>query len=102
MELCWRMLGTAMTASCRKTGLEKRDAGPSLGSNLRRLNTVSTASAMLTVWHRKVAQATPSTPMPKAVTNSVSTSMLAVEDAARNKKGVRESPSAENMPVATL
>ena len=40
--------------------------------------------------------------MSKAVTNRISTAMLEVEDAARKRKGVLESPRAEKIPVATL
>ena len=36
------------------------------------------------------------------VSDCTEASVKKVEEAARNKKGVRESPSAEKMPVATL
>ena len=65
-------------------------------------NSASTASTQLTPWHRKVAHATPATPMLKAVTNSTSSAILAMEEAARNRKGVRESPREAKMPVAML
>ena len=50
----------------------------------------------------RVAKATPATPISKAATNSTSTAMFAVEEPARNRNGVRLSPSAVKMPVATL
>ena len=53
-------------------------------------------------WEMSVAQATPATPMLNAVTNRISTRMLLVEEIARKMNGVRESPIAEKMPVATL
>ena len=104
MKLCWRTLGTAITTNFRNMGRENTDTGPSTRIRIRRSrrSTTSTASTQLTPWHRKVAQATPATPMSKAVTNRISTAILAVEDTARNRKGVRESPMAEKMPVAML
>ena len=42
------------------------------------------------------------TPISKAATNSTSTAMFAVEEPARNRNGLRLSPSAVKMPVATL
>ena len=60
------------------------------------------ASAQLTPWQRKVAQATPATPIWSFVTKTMSSPMLAVDDAARNQNGVFESPSAEKIPVAML
>ena len=63
---------------------------------------VLTLSLIHISWHRKVAQATPATPISKAATNSTSTAMFAVEEPARNRNGVRLSPSAVKMPVATL
>ena len=53
-------------------------------------------------WQRKVAHATPATPIRKAVTNRISTPMLESEEQARKMNGVFESPSAEKIPVATL
>ena len=38
----------------------------------------------------------------KAFTNRISAAILAVEDTARKRNGVRESPMAENIPVAIL
>ena len=67
-----------------------------------RRKTTSTASTQLTPWHRKVAQATPATPILKAVTNRMSIPMFAVEEMARKMNGVLESPSAEKIPVAML
>ena len=40
--------------------------------------------------------------MPKAVTNRISAPILDSDEQARKMNGVRESPSAEKMPVATL
>ena len=68
----------------------------------RRRNTNTSASTQLTPWHRNVAHATPSTPMPNAVTNRISTAMFERDEAMRKKNGVLESPSAEKIPVATL
>ena len=42
------------------------------------------------------------TPRENAFTNIISASILALEEAARNKKGVFESPSAVKIPVAIL
>ena len=69
-------------------------------ASLRR--TTRIARMQLTPWHKKVAHATPATPILKAVTKRISTAMLEVEDAARKMKGVLESPSAEKIPVAIL
>ena len=80
----------------------KRLCGPSSGSARRRRRTYSIASTQLTPWHRNVAQATPATPIRKALTKRMSTRMFAVEEIARKMNGVRESPIAEKMPVATL
>ena len=103
IKLCCRVLGTAMTRILRRSGREKRGAFfPDSGSVRMRLSTAMTASAQLTPWQRNVAQATPATPMPKADTNSRSMAMFAVEDTARKRKGVRESPRAAKVPVATL
>ena len=41
-------------------------------------------------------------PIWNSATNRISKAILAVEDAARNKKGVLESPSAEKIPLDTL
>ena len=102
IKLCCRMLGIAMTAIFANRALENSGMRPCVGTARSRFNTTAIASTQLTPWQRKVAQATPATPMSKAVTNRMSTAMFAVEETARNQKGVRESPSAEKIPVATL
>ena len=72
----------------------------------KRLNTKITARIQLTPWHRKVAHATPSTPLEKTgestVTNKISIPILEREEIIRKIKGVLESPRAEKIPVATL
>ncbi len=67
-----------------------------------RRNTVKTARTQLKPWQRKVAHATPATPMPKNFTNRISIRIFAEEDRARNKNGDLESPSAEKIPLDTL
>ena len=101
-ELCCRMLGTAMTAILPSIRQEKRAGFSGVGMPCIRRATAQTASTQLTPWHRKVAQATPATPMSKAVTKRMSIKMLLTDEAARKKKGVLLSPRAEKMPVATL
>lgn len=68
MKLCCKMLGTAMTANFLNRDREKARAFSSAGMRRSRQNTTSTASTQLTPWHKKVAQATPATPMSKVVT----------------------------------
>ena len=103
MKLCCKVLGTAMTAIFFSSAAEKIGALPIPAVSVRiRLSTTTIASTQLIPWQMKVAQATPSTPMPKAVTNKTSIPIFAVEDSARKRKGVRESPSAAKVPVATL
>ena len=83
MKLCCKILGTATMAIFFSRGTEK-SLGFSLVSMVRnRRNTTITASTQLTPWHRKVAQATPATPILKAVTKRMSTAMLDREEAAR-------------------
>ncbi|CDA67970.1 unknown [Clostridium sp. CAG:510] len=83
MKLCCRVLGTAITTISFKSAQLKRGAF-SLPSTLRSLlNTTTMASTQLTPWQRKVAQATPATPMLKAFTNQISTAILDKEDTAR-------------------
>lgn len=60
------------------------------------------ARMQLTPWQMNVAHATPSTPIEKAVTKSISMKMFAVEEMARNTNGVLLSPRAEKTPVARL
>lgn len=87
-------------------GQENTAAFPCVSIALRRLNTTTIARTQLTPWHRKVAHATPSTPLVKigesAVTNRMSIPILAREENIRKRKGVLESPRAAKMPVATL
>ena len=83
MKLCCKMLGMAMMAIFFRMGKEKNSPLPSWGMVASRRNTKISASTQLTPWHRKVAQATPATPIWKAVTKRISTAMLEVEEAAR-------------------
>ena len=53
-------------------------------------------------WQISVAQATPATPMENTVTKITSMMILAVEENARKRNGVLESPRPEKMPVAML
>ena len=101
-KLCCKMLGMATTAIWPSIFQENQTRSPSLGTARTRRATTHRESTQLTPWHRKVAQATPETPISKAATNSTSTAMFAVEEPARNRNGVRLSPSAVKMPVATL
>ena len=65
-------------------GARRKACGFSTVSMVRnRRNTTITASTQLTPWHRKVAQATPATPILKAVTKRMSTAMLDRDEAAR-------------------
>ena len=92
-----------MTTIFLKIGQEKSGDLPVPDSTFfSRRKTTSTASTQLTPWHRKVAQATPATPILNAVTNRMSIPMFAVEEMARKMNGVLESPSAEKIPVAML
>ena len=102
IKLCCRMLGMAMVAIRRSSAGEKIGAGPASGSADSRRSTAAIASRQLIPWHRKVAQATPATPILKAVTKRMSTKIFDTEETARNTNGVRESPNAEKMPVAIL
>ena len=83
MKLCCRMLGTATTAIFLKRNQEKIFGVSSVWMVRNRRNTTTTASMQLTPWHRKVAQATPATPIWKAVTKRISTAMLLRDEAAR-------------------
>ena len=102
MKLCCKTLGMAMTTNRPSRSPENSTVFPSLGSCFKRRMTTATASTQLMPWHRKVAQATPATPILKAVTNRMSTAMLLKEDTARKIKGVLLSPRAEKTPVAML
>ena len=102
MKLCCKTLGMAMTTNRPSSSPENSTIFPSLGNCLNRRMTTATASTQLMPWHRKVAQATPATPILKAVTNRMSTAMLLKEDTARKIKGVLLSPRAEKTPVAML
>ena len=91
------------TTEIRFSSFQEKSSGrPWVGMVRNRRNTTTIASTQLTPWHRKVAQATPATPIWNTVTNRMSTAMLEREDAARKQKGVLESPRAEKIPVATL
>ena len=96
------MLGTAIMAIRRKSLAEKSGAFSSAQIPDSLFPTTVTARMQLTPWQRKVAHATPATPIWNAATNRISTAMLAVDEAARKKNGVLESPSAEKIPVDTL
>ena len=77
------MLGTATTAIFLNS-VQENSAGFFSASMVRnRRNTTTSASTQLTPWHRKVAQATPATPILKAVTKRISTAILERDDAAR-------------------
>ena len=60
----------------------------------------------LTPWHKNVAHATPSTPLEKVsenkVTNMISIAIFVSEEIIKKINGVRLSPNAEKIPVATL
>ncbi len=96
------MLGTAITAILLSISHEKTGTGPSVSISDRRFITRARESAQLTPWQRKVAHATPATPMENAFTNKISTATFAADDTARNRNGVPESPRAEKIPVAIL
>lgn len=101
-----RILGMAMTAIFLSMLQENIAAFWWVSIFFKRLNTKITARIQLTPWHRKVAHATPSTPLEKTgestVTNKISIPILEREEIIRKIKGVLESPRAEKIPVATL
>ena len=103
IKLCCKVLGRAMrTISPRMRPENSRARSPSMRILLSLRITKNSASTQLTPWHRKVAQATPATPILKAVTNRISIKMLDSEEQARKMKGVLESPMAEKMPSEIL
>ena len=83
IKLCCKVLGTAMATICFKICQSKNGAFsfPSIFASLRKITTI--ARIQLTPWQRKVAHATPATPILKPVTNQISTAILEVEEAAR-------------------
>ena len=91
-----------MAVNCFRILPENTCTFPSAWIFRSRTITTTTASTQLTPWHRKVAQATPATPIWKAVTNKISIPMLLSEETARKTNGVLLSPSAEKIPVAML
>lgn len=99
---CCKMLGTAIAAVFLNKSNENNKIRPSVLILDRRFNTMIRDKTQLAPWQRKVAQATPETPMEKYLTNKTSAKIFALEDAARKRKGVLESPSAEKIPVAML
>ena len=101
-KLCCKTLGSAMTRNCRKSAPENGRTGSSVRIRTKRTNTTATAATQLTPWQRNVAHATPATPSGSAVTNTISSPILAVELMARKMNGVRLSPSAVKMPVERL
>ena len=101
-KLCWSIEGTATIRKRRNICASKSGASPA-GTVTFNLLTIAMHAAMHeTPWHMNVAQATPSTPIPKAVTKSISANIFAVLETARKMKGVRLSPIAVNIPVARL
>ena len=102
IKLCCSILGIAIVAMLLNIRKEKARTRSVVFIELSLLRTTMTASMLLIPWQMNVAQATPSTFIPNAVTNRISTPMLIVDDAARKIKGVLESPRAENIPVEML
>ena len=102
IKLCCKILGTATLESSPRKCQEKSLGRVSVSILRKRRNTTVIARIQLTPWHRKVAQATPSTPMPRPATNKMSMPILLTEEQAKKRKGVLESPRAEKMPVAML
>ena len=84
IKLCCSVLGTAIRTMRRSRKEDQTGASAfSAGISRSRRKTFHTARIQLTPWQRKVAQATPATPIRKAVTNRISMKILAVEEAAR-------------------
>ena len=82
-KLCCRMLGMATMATLPSMFQEKSTTlWVDLKAPMRR-NTTTMASTQLTPWHRKVAHATPATPILKPATNRISTPMLDRDETAR-------------------
>ncbi len=99
---CCKMLGMAMAAIFFSSGQEKSGILPETVMFVRRFKTRATEKIQIIPCQRKVANATPAMPMENVCTKRMSTKILAVEDTARKRKGVLESPNAEKMPVAIL
>ena len=102
IKLCWRMLGMAIIRIFFRSRGSNSAGFPCASIFASRRHMAITARIQLIPWHKKVAHATPATPMSKAVTKRISTAIFEVEEAARKQKGVLESPSAEKIPVAIL
>ena len=75
---------------------ENQTRSPSLGTARTRRATTHRESTQLTPWHRKVAQATPATPISKAATNSTSRPILLRTETIRQYSAVWLSPSPRN------
>ena len=58
-----KMLGSATADTCFSSDQEKAGTPPSTLIAANRRNTTSTARMQLIPWHKKVAQATPATPI---------------------------------------
>ena len=101
-KLCCKMLGMATTAIWPSILPGEPDPLPSPRTARTRRATTHRESTQLTPWHQKSRPGHTGNPISKAATNNTSTAMFAVEETARNKNGVRLSPSAVKMPVATL
>ena len=83
IKLCCKMLGMATSMIFFKSAHSKSGGffWTWIFPNL--IHIVRTARIQLIPWHKKVAHATPATPMRKAFTNRISTRIFDVEDAAR-------------------
>ena len=96
------MPGMATDAVFLKRLQEKKQAFSSVRMSARRFNTSASEAKQLTPWQRKVAHAVPAIPIANVFTKMKSANMFAVEEKARNKNGVLESPNAVKIPVAML
>ena len=102
IKLCCRVLGTATFRNLPQIFPENRGAFFVVLIARSLLKTNNRDSRQLTPWQINVAQATPATPMWRPATNQISMAILEQDEAARKKKGVLESPSAEKMPLEIL
>ena len=102
MKLCWNMLGMAIRLIFLNIEPEKSITFPSVFTVFKRLIRVIKDRIPAIPWHIKVAQATPSIPMPNTTTKNQSKNMLPKEDPIRKYRGVFESPKALNIPVHML
>ena len=83
IKLCCKMLGMAMT-TIRFSRPPSNSGAFSPAQTFSSLRTTTmTASTQLMPWHRKVAQATPATPIRNALTKRISTAILEREETAR-------------------